>query len=148
LGDVYLHCQIDAFWNMTPPFTPASSANFPKMRLAMAKSVRALVETGHNVIVDITCNGLDAHLEFLQALDGIDVLSVKVFCPLSELERREVARGDRRAGLAKSQVALLEEPMPFDMEIDTSVSLPSECVEKIALRSADKFRGQPSSSGL
>lgn len=99
----------------------------------MAKSVRAMAETGHSVIVDMTCNGLESHLAFLNELDGIGVLAIKVFCPLAELERRETARGDRRLGLAKSQLALENEPIPFDLEIDTSVASPSECVEEIAL---------------
>ncbi len=131
LDGVYLCCSLDAFWDMTPPSIPAGSVNFPKMRLAMAKSVRALAETGHNVIADITCNGLKPHSEFLEALAGIMVFSVKVSCPLSELERRELARGDRRIGLAKSQFALMREPIPFDLEVDTSLSSPSECAEKI-----------------
>ena len=97
----------------------------------MAKSVKALVETGHNVIVDITCNGAKAHSEFLEALAGITVIVVKISCPLEELERRELVRGDRRVGLAKSQFSLMEEPISFDLEVDTFILSPTECAEKI-----------------
>ncbi|MEP4058434.1 MAG: hypothetical protein ABJL70_02210, partial [Parasphingorhabdus sp.] len=61
LNDTYLHCQLDAFWNMTPQDIPANSLNFPAMKLAMAKSVRALADTGHNVVVDIVHSGLKSH---------------------------------------------------------------------------------------
>ncbi|WP_337658475.1 chloramphenicol phosphotransferase CPT family protein [Sphingorhabdus sp. Alg231-15] len=134
LTDTYLHCQLDAFWNMTPPTIPASSANFPRMKLAMAKSVKALAETGHNVIVDIIYSGLKSHLEFSSTLDGIGVLVIKLDCKLDELERRELERGDRKLGLAKSQLDVVHEEIPYDLELDTSISSPAECVEEIVAR--------------
>lgn len=131
LEETYLHCQLDAFWNMTPQDIPASSTNFPHMKLAMAKSVRAMADTGHNVVVDIVYSGLKSHLEFSSALDGIAMLVVKVDCKLDELERRELARGNRRLGLAKSQIDNVHEAIPYNLEIDTSVLTPDQCIEKI-----------------
>jgi chloramphenicol 3-O phosphotransferase len=132
LDGIYLHCQLDAFWNMTPPSVSASSLNFPRMKLAMAKSVRALADTGHNVIVDIVYGGLKSHLEFSNVLTGINTWTVKLSCSLGELERRELARGDRRPGLARSQFELVREPIPYDLELDTSILSPSECAARIA----------------
>ncbi len=134
LEETYLHCQLDAFWNMTPQTIPANSMNFPKMKLAMAKSVKALADTGHNVVVDIVHSGLKSHLEFSNVLKSIVLLVVKVDCALDELERRELERGDRRLGLAKSQLDDVHGAIPYDLEIDTSILPLSECVEKIAAK--------------
>jgi len=62
-SEVYLLCSLGAFWNMTPYGIPAGSNNFPNMKLALAKSVRALAETGHNVIVDIVFCGQKTYIE-------------------------------------------------------------------------------------
>ena len=62
-SEVYLLCSLDAFWDMTPYCIPAGSKNFPNMKLALAKSVRALAETGHNVIVDIVFCGQKTYFE-------------------------------------------------------------------------------------
>ena len=54
---VRLRCALDMFLDMTPRDIAAGSVNFPNIKLAMAKSVKALAETGHNVVVDIIFNG-------------------------------------------------------------------------------------------
>jgi len=62
-SEVYLLCSLDAFWDMTPYGIPAGSKNVPNMKLALAKSVKALSETGHNVIVDIVFCGKKTYFE-------------------------------------------------------------------------------------
>ena len=131
LQDVYLHCTSDAFWDMTPRDIKANSINFPKMKLAMAKSVRALAETGHNVIVDIVFNGSKSYLEMSGELKGLTVIMVKVQCDKAELQRRELARGDRKQGLAESQLATVHVDVPYDVDVDTSKYSPLECAKKV-----------------
>ncbi|MEO9599013.1 AAA family ATPase [Parasphingorhabdus sp.] len=131
LDDIYLHCSLDMFWHMTPESVPANSINFPKLKLALGHSVSALATTGHNVIVDIVHSGLQSHQELSAALDGIETLTVKVDCSLKELEIRELERGDRRLGLAKSQYDAVHQGIAYDLEIDTSQLTPAECVSTI-----------------
>ena len=118
-SEVYLLCALDAFWDMTPRQVPAGSVNFPYMKLAIARSVRALAETGHNVIVDIVFCGQKTFNEFSSELAGIHLTFVKVECPLSVLEARESARGDRAIGLAKSQLGSVHQGVVYDVTIDT-----------------------------
>ena len=120
LDGVYLHCSIDAFWHMTPPTIGAGSHNFPHMKLAFAKSVKALAVTGHNVIVDIVFNGKKSYDELSSALSGIEHVVVKVDCAIEELERREISRGDRDVGLARSQIETVHLNVPYDFIIDTT----------------------------
>lgn len=98
-SEVYLLCSLDVFWDMTPYGITAGSKNFPNMKRALAKLVRALAETGHNVIVDIVFCGQKTYIELTEELEGLNFKIVKVECPLDELEKREIARGDREIGL-------------------------------------------------
>jgi chloramphenicol 3-O phosphotransferase len=56
---------------------------------------------------------------------------VGVRYPVSVLEERERARGDRKPGMARSQVARVHERKPYALEVDTSVQSPEECATEI-----------------
>ena len=74
---------------MTPLNVSAGSVNFPNMKLALAKSVRALAETGHNAIVDLVFCGQKTYNELTKELTGLKVIFIKVDCPIEELTKRE-----------------------------------------------------------
>lgn len=128
---IYLLCSLDAFWDMTPYEVTAGSNNFPHMKLALAKSVRALAETGHNVIVDIVFCGHKTYIELTQELKGLNFKIVKVDCPLDELENREFARGDREIGLAKLQYENVHDGVIYDLNINTLVNSPKQCAQLV-----------------
>ena len=126
-SEVYLLCSLDAFWDMTPYGIAAGSKNFPNMKHALAKSVRALAETGHNVIVDMVFCGQKTYRELTKEPAGLNLTIIKVECPLDELENREVARGDRDIGLAKSQYASVHEEVVYDLVLNTLANSPQQC---------------------
>ena len=130
-SDIYLLCSLDAFWDMTPYGIPAGSKNFPKIKLALAKSVRALSETGHNVIVDIVFCGNKTYFELTKEFAGLNFTIVKVECPLTELEKREIARGDRAIGLAKLQYESIHVGAIYDVSVNTFVNSPKQCAQQI-----------------
>ncbi|NMP31523.1 hypothetical protein HII17_08115 [Thalassotalea sp. M1531] len=130
-SEVYLHCALDAFWDMTPIGVPAGSKNFPNMKLAIAKSIKALAETGHNVILDIVFCGQKTYFEITEELKGFDVKIVKVECPLSELENRELVRGNRAIGLAKSQFDSIHVGVKYDLTVNTFEQSLENCAQKI-----------------
>ena len=129
--DVFLRCPLDSFWDMTPSDIAAGSDNFPNMKLAMAKSVKALAETGHNVVVDIIFSGAKTYHEFSSVLQGMDVTIVKVECPLDELNQREIDRKDRKIGLAASQIESVHKDVEYDLVVNTLLDSPSLCATKI-----------------
>lgn len=129
--EVYLLCSLDTFWDMTPFGIPAGSKNFPNMKLAIAKSVKALAETGHNVILDIVFCGQKTHIELTKELEGFNLKIVKVECPLEELKNRELARGDRTIGLAESQFESAHEGVLYDLNINTFTNTSEQCAQKI-----------------
>jgi len=130
-SDVYLLCSLDAFWDMTPYGIPAGSKNFPNMKRALAKSVRALAETGHNVIVDIVFCGQKTYIELTEELEGLNFKIVKVGCPLDELEKRELARGDRKIGLAKLQYESVHDGVIYDLNLNTFTNSPEKCAQEV-----------------
>lgn len=64
------------------------------------------------------------------------MLYAGVSCPIEELRRRESARGDRKIGIAKEHFLTYRTAGPFDVEVDTSVSSPEECADKIMMAMA------------
>lgn len=131
-SEPFLRCSLDAFWEMTPPHIPASSSTFPQLKLAMAKSVRALAETGHKIIVDTIFSGVQTYTELSKELNEIEFAMVKVECSLDELEKREKTRGDRKLGLAKSQLKSVHEGLIYDLVINTNELTPEEGAKSIA----------------
>jgi chloramphenicol 3-O phosphotransferase len=116
---------------MTPYDVSAGSSNFPNMKLAIAKSIKALAETGHNVIVDIVFCGQKTYTEFMDELNGFNLKIFKLECPLDELTKRELARGNRAIGLAASQFESIHEGVLYDMHLNTFNYSPSQCAQKI-----------------
>jgi chloramphenicol 3-O phosphotransferase len=70
--------------------------------------------------------------------DAVDQLAdrraflVGVRCSPEELERREAARGNRRPGNAREQLAFVHAHGVYDVEIDTSRAAPEECAARLA----------------
>ena len=129
----YLHLSLDMFWNMTPAKIPANSKNFPHMRKALAKSVYALATTGHNVVVDIVVAGAAPFESVYCELKNLNLLTVKVHCPLPTLIEREKARKNRRIGLAESQYSNFHQGIDYDLDVDTSIKSPEALVKEIIL---------------
>lgn len=119
-----MFCEIwpGQYWSINP------DRIFNHTMSLMYHTVRMFVEKGENVVLDhvLLCNeklrsdnGEATLEEFEQIMTGIDVLYVKVECPIEELQRREKLRGDRDVGLAESQIKLLCPQEGYDLVIDT-----------------------------
>ncbi len=67
----------------------------------------------------------------LELFEGIDVFFVGVHCPLSELEKREKERKNRRAGMARKQFDQVHSKAIYDIEVDTSLLSSEECADRI-----------------
>lgn len=79
-----------------------------------------LAEAGNNLIVEYVVES-EAWLKCLvELLSHVDVFLVGVHCPLQELERRELARGDRRVGDARKDQEVVHGFCDYDFEIDST----------------------------
>jgi chloramphenicol 3-O phosphotransferase len=123
------------WWEPTPEERPHPSwAPEVWLRQWLAgyfQCLATIAKTGSNVIAVGGWLQTSWLLELADTLDGIDALCVGVYCPLAEIERREIARGDRKPGYALSQYHQVHTHAPYDIAVDTSSQTTKECVEAI-----------------
>ena len=138
----YLHVPIDSFEDMMPerdifgePGSPEWQPLFNRMLSGFHHSVAALAAAGSNLVVDhLLVQGVEPQTwlaECLDVLTPFTVYFIGVHCPLEELRRREMARGDRGIGQAERQFNRVHRHGVYDLELDTSVLSAEECALKI-----------------
>jgi len=94
-------------------------------------AIRALASTGNNVIVDDVLEEPELRAECVTVLTGLPLLFVGVRCPTAIIAQRERERGDRLLGLAAWQAERVHTGALYDVEVDTSLLNPDECVERV-----------------
>lgn len=98
---------------------------------AFNKSLPNVAATGFPIVVDYVMEARQWLEECLVSLEEYDVYFVGVKCPLEELERREIARGDRQVGFARWQYDRVHKYGAYDLEIDTFANSPEECAHQL-----------------
>jgi chloramphenicol 3-O phosphotransferase len=144
LDEPFIRVGVDTFIEMlprrlfsAPPFEPAPGGGI-RPRAALRETIRqpmpgtlAAIAATNDLIVDDVVNGSDWLRSIVRALAPFTVLFVGVFCPLEELERRERARGDRMAGVARGMLEPAHAHALYDFTVDTSVMTPVQCADAI-----------------
>lgn len=141
----YLHVPIDSFEDMIPGFdkfgepgSPQWQPIFNRVISGFHHSLAALAGTGSNLIVDhLLVQGVEPYNWLEECLDQITPFNaylVGVHCPLEELRRREMARGDRGIGQAERQFHRVHQHGVYDLEVDTSLLSAEECAVLIKER--------------
>ncbi|MEM1148543.1 MAG: chloramphenicol phosphotransferase [Pseudomonadota bacterium] len=109
--------------------------NFGKFGLATLiahqHSAAALANAGMDLILDEVILSKDLWDHWQIVLADLDVFWVGVHCDLEELERREVARGDRVRGQARGQYDIVHEHAIYDVSVDTTTQTPDACAHRI-----------------
>lgn len=98
---------------------------------AFNRSLPHIADTGFPVVIDYVMETRAWLDECLTFLEPYDVFLIGVMCPLHELERREIARGDRQVGFARWQHDRVHRYGPYDLEIDTFGSSPEVCAGQL-----------------
>lgn len=97
---------------------PAVFEGFHRCWLAMAGA-------GNNLIIDHIIEQESWVIDLIHLLKDIDVYAVGLHCSLEELERREIARGDRGRGDARKDLEVVHQYMHYDLELNSEDSLES-----------------------
>ena len=130
-----LYVSNDKFIFMTPEHVLKDDAARPKVLLpllsAFHRSLPLIAGCGFPMVIDHVIERQDWMEEIAEALRGFDVFFVKVDCPLEELERREIARGDRQAGFARMQMDWVHRHGDYDAEVNTFTHTLEENVEAL-----------------
>ena len=93
--------------------------------------VKLASDQGKDVIVDTVICDKDTFASFERKLSDCAVIMVKVTCPVEELNRREIARGDRDIGLAAGQAEIMVPQKNYDLIVDTHAQTTAECARRI-----------------
>ena len=102
-----------------------------KLERAFHRAVRAVADAGLNVIVDDVLFEPWLLEDWRGVLAGIDVTLVGVHCPITEAERREAARADRRVGQARGQHGVVHLNCAYNIEVDTMALDPEQAATEI-----------------
>jgi chloramphenicol 3-O phosphotransferase len=135
LDDPYMHLQEDLFvfdtyherWTQPGP----GERIFAMTMLAYYRSIRACASVGHNLLVDTGFYTPDLVRQCVHELQDLRMWLIGVHCMLPELERRERARSDRQAGIAREQFYTIHNHAMYDLEVDTSQASLEVCAEQI-----------------
>ena len=84
------------------------------------RSLPALAGAGNDLIVEHIVETAEWMHRLVELLAPFDVFYVGVRCALPELERRELARGDRRVGSAREDDASTHGFGEYDAEVDAA----------------------------
>ncbi|WUD76594.1 chloramphenicol phosphotransferase CPT [Streptomyces sp. NBC_00510] len=102
---------------------------------AWTAGIAAMARAGARVVVDEVFLGGPASQErWRRALDGLEVLWVGVRCAPEVAAGREIARGDRVAGMAAAQAEAVHRGVVYDIEVDTTRMESMECARAVAAR--------------
>lgn len=83
------------------------------------RTIAIFSDRGVNVVVDHILHDSFTREDCLKVLQGYPTVFVGVHCPLEELERRELIRGDRHIGLARKQLEFVHRGEVYDIEVNT-----------------------------
>ncbi|CAN1556809.1 COG3896 Chloramphenicol 3-O-phosphotransferase [Rhabdaerophilaceae bacterium] len=87
------------------------------------RSLATYASAGNNLIVEHIIDTEGWLAQLLEILAPIDVFFVAVHCPLETLIAREIARGDRQAGSAAQDFAMIHRGLIYDLELDGTASV-------------------------
>ena len=123
------------WWEPTPEERPHPSWN-PDLRLSRWYAgyfgcLATIAKTGSNVIAVGGWLQTSELRQLAHTFDGLDAVCIGVYCPLEELERREIARGDRPSGYARSQIELVHTHSPYDAEVNTVTQTTEDAMHTI-----------------
>jgi len=135
-GEPLLYVNNDAFIYMFSEAVLKERANLPRVLppilSAFHRSLPLLAGCGFPMVVDAVIEQDGWMRECVTELAAFNVIFVGVHCPVEELERRELARGDRHIGQARWQFDHVHRFSAYDFELPTDRLTPDQCGHELA----------------
>ena len=104
------------------------------MLRGMRRAIAAFAAEGNNVIIDDLMFEPAFLFDYVDVLDGFEVLFVGVRCPIDVVNAREAKRPGRFPGTATSHFDRVHSHSQYDIEVDTGNATPRECALQIVER--------------
>lgn len=118
----YFHFSLDDYDNIiermeergTDRLIPVPTETF------FHRSIAMFSDQGINLVIDHVLHDRETISDAYHTLRDYPIYFVGVHCPMEELERRELARGDRRIGQARLQLQFVhQQNEAYDLEVNT-----------------------------
>lgn len=130
LDEPFLHYSIDHLKDAgVLPYNRIEKGDFgwrdlrPQFFDGFHHTIPALATAGNNLIVEHIVESRIWMDRLLNLIGSLDVFFVGLHCPLPELERRELARGDRMIGNARADFEIVHTFSTYDFEVDSTQPL-------------------------
>ena len=130
-----LHVDLDAFELMaegTKLMTVAERREAFRVHCAnLQATLRNIAATQFSLVLDFVLRDAQQFANCLNALSSRSVHVIGVKCDLQSLEARELQRGDRDIGLARTQFGHSEYARSYDQVVNTTTLSPDEGAQRI-----------------
>lgn len=124
-------------WDDVLGLAVAAGSTGHRLVSGMHRAILSLALAGNNVIADHVLVETNWLGECTDLFNSLPAYLIGIYCPLPVLEKREKERPDRTLGQARAQFDRIHMPGIYDLEIDTSLSSPEDCANKIIERVND-----------
>jgi chloramphenicol 3-O phosphotransferase len=134
LDGSWFHMPVDAFHAMRGDREMTQDdlqAEIDRTAKGFHRAVAGMAAGGNNLVVDHPLSRRWRLLDLLDVLVPENTVLVGVRCPLPELQRREIERGDRLVGLAAMQYPHVHSHELHDVDVDTGLHSPRECALRV-----------------
>jgi chloramphenicol 3-O phosphotransferase len=106
---------------------------FRELEAGWTAGIVAICRAGGRVLMDdVFLGGRSSQQRWRNAIGDLETLWVGVHCDPSIAAQRELARGDRPAGMAEGQALIVHQGITYDVEVDTSHTESIDCARTIA----------------
>nr|WP_245594608.1 chloramphenicol phosphotransferase CPT [Actinospica robiniae] len=106
---------------------------FRALQAAWREGIATMAREGAKIIIDdVFLGGAGTQQEWRKVLADVRVAWIGVHCEMAVATGRELARGDRVAGMAASQADSVHEGVRYDLEVDTTHTESLDCARAIA----------------
>jgi chloramphenicol 3-O phosphotransferase len=115
----WVRLSIDDAFRAFPAGANLNNVPYERLRRVFYQQIALWASEGFNLIVDTVFEEPDCVRKAVQQLHPYGAYLVALHCPLDELERREIQRGNRPLGLARSQYEYAHTYCAYDLELDS-----------------------------
>ena len=113
-----------------------------QLNSAYRKMLQSLLHSGIRLIIDEVIDGQSEIQIWRRLLQPYHSFYVAVDCNLAQLQRREIARGNRKLGSSCEQFYSVHQGVDYDLRVDTQAYSSSECAALILSAIDDLKRDQ------
>jgi chloramphenicol 3-O phosphotransferase len=103
----------------------------PQVIDGLHQTWRTLALAGNNLIIDHIVETEAEMSKLVRLLSDIDVFFVGLHCSLAELERREIKRGNRRQGEARTDFQNVHNFTSYDLELNSEQNSVEDNVNRL-----------------